>query len=59
MYNLLNADTNQRLIYRKLCQIKCLNVSESDILGLIDYFSDIDNLVSFEKAMFAAYNFKY
>jgi len=34
-------------------------VSESDILGPIDYFNDIDNLVSFERAMFADYNFKY
>jgi len=32
---------------------------ESDILGPIDYFSDIDNLVSFERGMFADYNFKY
>jgi len=34
------------------------NVSESDILGPIDYFSDIENLVSLERAMFADYNFK-
>jgi len=33
-------------------------VSESDILGPIAYFSDIENLVSFEKAMFKDSNFK-
>jgi len=31
-------------------------VSESDILGPIDYFSDIENLVSFERAMLADYS---
>jgi len=30
-------------------------VSESDILGPIDYFSDIEILVSFERGMFADY----
>jgi len=34
-------------------------VYESDILSPIDYFSDIENLVSFERAMFVDYNFKY
>jgi len=34
-------------------------VSESDILGPIAYFSDIENLVSFERAMFEDYNFIY
>jgi len=34
-------------------------MSESDILGPIDYFSDIENVVSFEMAMFTDYNFKY
>jgi len=38
---------------------KTLYVSESDILGPIDYFSDMENLVSFERAMFADYSFKY
>jgi len=33
--------------------------SEYDILGPIAYFSDIENLVSFERAMFEDYNFKY
>ena len=33
-------------------------VSESDILGPIAYFSDIENLVSFERAMFEDINFK-
>jgi len=31
----------------------CKYVSESDILGPIDNFSNIENLVSFESAMFA------
>jgi len=35
----------------------CLYVSESDILGLNDYLSDIENLVSFEWAMFDDYSF--
>jgi len=35
------------------------NVSESDILGPIDFFSDIENLVSFERALFVEYSFKY
>jgi len=30
----------------------------SDILGPIDYFSDIEILVSFERDMFADYSFK-
>ena len=34
-------------------------VSESDMLGPIDYLSDIENLVSFERAMFEDYSFKY
>jgi len=33
-------------------------VSESDILGPIDYFSDIENLVSFERAMLADYSLR-
>jgi len=33
-------------------------VSESDILGPIDYLSDIGILVSFERDMFADYSFK-
>jgi len=33
-------------------------VSESDILGPIANFSDIENLVSFERAMFEDYNFE-
>ena len=32
------------------------DVSESDILGPIDHFSDIENLVSFERAMFQKQN---
>jgi len=39
--------------------MKLIYVSESDMLGPIDYFSDIDNSVPFERAMFADYNFKY
>jgi len=34
-------------------------VSESDILGPIDYFSDIKKLVSFERAVLADYSFIY
>jgi len=34
-------------------------VSESDILGPIDYLSDFENLVSFERAVFEDYSFKY
>jgi len=34
-------------------------VSESDILGPIDYLSDNENLVSFERAMFEDYSFKH
>ena len=33
-------------------------VSESDILGPIDYFSDIENLVSFERSIFADYSLR-
>ena len=34
-------------------------MSESDILGPIDYLSDIEKLVSFEMAMFKDYSFKH
>ena len=34
-------------------------MSESDILGPNAYFSDIENLVSLERAKFKDYNFKY
>ena len=34
-------------------------MSKSDILGPNAYFSDIENLVSFERAMFEDYSFKY
>jgi len=34
-------------------------VSKSDIWGPIDHLSDIENLVSFERAMFEDYSFKY
>ena len=34
-------------------------MSESDILGPIDYLSDIKNLVSFERAVFEDYSFKH
>jgi len=37
----------------------CIYVSESDILGPIDYLSDIENSEWFESAMFADYSFKY
>lgn len=35
-----------------------INVSNSDILGPIDYLSDIEKVVSFERAMFEDYGFK-
>jgi len=38
---------------------KLIYVSESDILGPIDYSGDIENFVSFERAMFEVYSFKY
>ena len=34
-------------------------VSESDILGPIAYFSDIEKMISFERAMFEDYNLNY
>jgi len=34
-------------------------VSESDILGPIDYISDIKNVVSLERAMYENYSFDY
>jgi len=34
------------------CDQILLYVSESDILGPMDHFSNIENLVSFEKALF-------
>jgi len=34
-------------------------MSESDILGPIAYLSDIEILVSFKRAMFEEYSFKY
>ena len=34
-------------------------MSKSDILCPIDYLADIENLVSFERAMFEDYGFKY
>ena len=34
-------------------------VSESDVLGPIDYLNDIENLVLFERALFKDYSFKY
>jgi len=41
-----------------LVNLKAKYVSESDILGPIDYFSDIEILISFERDMFADYSFK-
>jgi len=40
----------------RFCKIK--HVSESDILGPIDYFSDIENLISLERAMLADYSLR-
>jgi len=42
----------------KFCPSLSTYVSESDILGPIDNFSDIENLVSLERVMFADYHFK-
>jgi len=39
--------------------IALLYVSKSEILGPIDYVSDIENVVSFERAMFEDYGCKY
>jgi len=36
-----------------------IKLSESDILGPIDYLSDIEFLVSFKRAIFEDYSFKY
>jgi len=43
---------------QRLAYFLIINVSESDILGPTDYFSDIENLVSFERAMFADYSLR-
>jgi len=37
---------------------KNVYVSESDILGPIDYFGDNESIVSFERAMFESYSFR-
>jgi len=34
-------------------------VSESDIVGPIEYLSDIDNSVSYKRAIFEDYSFTY
>jgi len=41
------------------CIFHFLNVSQSDIVGPIDYLSDIENLVSFERVMFQDYSIQY
>ena len=38
--------------------VSLIYVSQSDILGPIDYFSDFEIFVSFERGMFADYSFK-
>jgi len=38
---------------------KTFSYASSVILDPIDYLSDIENLVSFERAMFEDYGFKY
>jgi len=45
--------------YDTVERIRESNVSESDILGPIDYLSDIENLVSFERTVCEDYSFKY
>jgi len=49
----------QDKLHQNICRFVLLYVSESDILGPIAYFSDIENLVSIERAMFEDHNFKY
>jgi len=44
---------------RTMTRLSSIIVSESDILGPIDYFSGFENLVPFESAMFEDYSFKY
>jgi len=39
--------------------VKPIIVPESDSLGQISYLSDIENLVSFTRARFEDYSFKY
>jgi len=53
------ADTVWHAIAGKslLCPI-IMTVSASEILGPIDYLSDIENLASFERAMFEDYSSK-
>ena len=55
-----NAETLELKVYLYLCfcWFILIYVSESDILGPIDYFSNIEKLVSFESAMFADNSFK-
>jgi len=43
----------------KLQAVMIIYVSESDIFGPIAFLSDIEILVSFERAMFEEYSFKY
>jgi len=54
------------IIREEICQCQWASnllttqyVSESDILGPIDYYSNIENLVSLERALFEDYSFKY
>ena len=47
-----------RKIYVIACKFRYINVYESVILGPKGYFSDIEKLVSFERAMFEDYSFK-
>ena len=54
MYSLCSVNTC--LMSKKILQS---NVMKSDILSTIDYLSDVENLVSFERAMFECNSYKY
>jgi len=54
----INRNGTACTLAHMLSEIK-FNESKSDILGPIDYLSDIENLISFERAMFKDYGFKY
>jgi len=63
MFNLINCRLCMYFLRRRnFLRFGCaciIYVSQSDILGPIDYLGDIENLVSFERVMFGDYSFKY
>jgi len=58
MCTLYSYEGRDRYFYFPLQAESRTYVLKSDILGLIDRFSDIKNLVSFERALFEDYIFK-